>query len=516
MAQKGLPMRKVREFLRLRFGLGLSGREVARSLGISSSTASEYGQRAREAGLGWPLPEDMDDVALERALFRDAAQPPRTDRGLPEIGFLKREMAKPGVTLMLLWTEYKQANPAGYQYTQFCEHYRRGVGRLDLVMRQEHRPGDKMFVDWAGDPAWWVDRETGERREAKLFVAVLGASSYTYAEAAADESGPNWIGAHVRALEFFGGCTAAMVCDNTLTAVTKPHRYEPGLHPLYEDMAAHYGAAVLPAGVRRPREKAKVESGVLVAERWILAALRNRTFFSLQELNAAIRELLERLNSRPFRHMEGSRRTHYEQFDRPALVPLPGERYRWTEWKTATVNIDYHIECEHHFYSVPYTLVRERVDIRLSPTMMEVMHGGRRVASHLRSYVRGHHTTSEEHMPLAHRRYRQAPSQIASSARDVGPKTVALVEAILAARPHPEQGYRSCLGLLSLRKRYTPERLEAACGRALELGAFSYTAVKSMLSSGLDKAPRAEPIPLPLEHAVHENVRGPAYYREVK
>jgi transposase len=514
LAQKGLSMHKVREVLRLRFGSGLSARQVASSLGIARSTVAEYEQKARAAGVSWPLPAEMDDGVLHRALFGPQAAPtPR--RGLPAIAHLREEMAQKHVTLMLLWSEYKESNPDGYQYTQFCEYYRRGVAKLDLVMRQHHRAGEKTFVDWAGTKLRVVDTDTGEVHPASLFVAVLGASRYTFAEAAPDESSPNWIRCHVHAYEFFGGVSEITVPDNTATAVRRVDRYEPELAALYHDMAAHYGTAIIPTRVRHPRDKAAVEAGVLVASRWIIAALRNRTFFSLAELNAEIARLRDKLNRRVMRHMRKSRLELYEQLDRPALRPLPGEAYQWLIWKSAGVGLDYHIELEKHYYSVPFQLVGERVDARLSPTLVEVLYKNQRVASHARSYLPGGFTTNPEHMPSSHRRYAEwTPARVTAWAEQTGPATAELATGIMQRRPHPEQGFRSCMGLISLARRYGPARVEAACRRALDLNAFALSSVKSILSSGLDQAPpraRAQQIQL----ALHENVRGQAYYQEV-
>lgn len=517
MAQEGLSMRKVREVLRLRFGSRLSARQVAHSCGIARSTVGEYVRRAEAAGLGWPLPEAMDDAALEVALFV-AAAPPRggAGRGMPNPAYLKQELSKKHVTLALLHDEYRKDRPDGYGYTQFCEHARRGLRRLGLVMRQEHRAGEKLFVDWAGDKIRIVQADTGEVAYASLFVAVLGCSSYTFAEAMADETSPNWIRAHVHAYEFIGGVTEVTVPDNTRTAVRRPDYYEPDLNPLYQDCAAHYGTAVIPARVRHPKDKGAVEAGVLLAERWLLAALRNRTFFSLEELNAAIRELLPRINDRIRRVLRASRRQLYETLDRPALRPLPQERYQWVEWKTATVGPDYHVECDRHYYSVPSALVGARVDVRLSLAAVEVLHKHKRVASHLRSYLVGKHTTCKEHMPSSHRHYAEwTPDRITAWAMETGPATAAIAAEIMRRRPHPEQGFRSCMGLISLGRKHTPQRLEAGCRRALEIGSASYQTVKSLLAAGLDRAP-AIPDPLPPDQPDHANVRGSAYFEGVQ
>lgn len=508
-------MRKVREVLRLRHEAKLSARVVAISCQVARSTVGEYERRAKAAGLGWPLPEGMDDEALERALFG----PPKAVvavRGMPDAAELKRELSKKNVTLMLLWTEYREGNGGGYGYTQFCEHAHRALRRLGLVMRQEHRAGEKMFVDWAGDKIRIVNADTGEVSEASLFVAVLGCSSYTFADVMADETSPHWILAHVHAWEFFGGVAEITVPDNTKTAVRSPCRYEPDLNPIYQDLAVHYGTAIIPARIRRPRDKAPVESGVLVAERWILARLRNRIFFGVDEAKAAVRELLPPINEKMRRVPKASRRQLFEELDRPALRPLPAERYEWTEWRVATVGPDYHVEADRHYYSVPFQIVGAKVDVRLSPAVVEVLHKHRRVASHLRSYVPGKHTTTPDHMPSSHRRYAEwTPARITQWAAETGPATAAAVVAIMRARRHPEQGFRSCLGLFSLGRKYGPQRVEAACQRVLETGQPSYRSVKSLLEKGLDRAPLL-PEPQAPAQPDHRNVRGAAYFKEVR
>jgi transposase len=408
--------------------------------------------------------------------------------------------------------EYKEREPEGYQYTQSCRHYRTWQGRLDLVMRQEHRAGEKLFVDFPGMTLPIVDPDTGEVWQAELFVAVLGASSYTYAEAFASQTLPDWIAGHVHSFEAFGGCPRLIVPDNLKAGVTRAHRYEPEINPTYAEMSAHYGCAVIPARAGKPRDKAKAESGVLVAERWILAALRQRTFFSLAEANAAIAERVAWLNARPFKKLPGSRQRMFEELDRPALRPLPARPYEYAEWRTAKVNIDYHVEVERHWYSVPYQLVGERCDIRLTATIVEILHKGRRVASHRRSSERGRFTTEPGHMPEAHRRHAEwTPGRIVAWAEKTGPATAGLVAAIMASRPHPEQGFRSCLGIMRLARRYGEARLEAAATRALAVRAHSYRSVESILKAGLDglPLPGAEP---DTTLGLHANVRGGAYY----
>jgi transposase len=505
-------MRKIRELLRLTFAEGLSRRQAGTATGLPYTTVSDHLARARRAGLGWPLPYDLDDDELEARLFGQPAPPPANSRPLPEWADVHRELRRPGVTLALLHLEYKARHPDGYGYSQFCERYHRFAARLDFVMRQEHRAGEKLFVDYPGQTVPIVDPATGEIRGAQLFVAVLGASSYTYAEAFPSQELPHWIAGHVHAFEFLGGCRRILVPDNLRSGVTKAHRYEPELNRSYAEMAAHYGCAVIPARPFKPRDKAKVESGVLVAERWILAALRDQTFFSLADANAAIRERLAWLNQRPFRKLPGSRRSLFEALDRPALHALPERPYEYATWKLAKANIDYHVELDHHYYSVPHALVGEVCDVRRSAATVEVFFHGRRVASHLRSSEPGRFTTDRAHMPEAHRRHLEwTPSRIVAWAAQTGPATAALVEEILASRPHPEQGYRACLGILRLGRRYGAERLEAAAARALAIRALSYRSVDWILKRGLDRGPLpgAEPVTAVLRHA---NVRGATYY----
>ena len=506
-------MRKIRELLRLHRGEGLSRRQAAIAAGMPYATAADHLARAERAGLSWPLPDDMDDAGLEARLFvPPSARPPTESRPVPDWPSVHRELHRKGVTLALLWLEYRERHPEGFGYSWFCGAYRLWAGRLDLVMRQEHRAGEKLFVDFAGMTLPIVDPDSGLVWGAQLFVAVLGASSYTYAEAFPSQALPHWIAGHVHAFQALGACPLIIVPDNLKAGVTRAHRYEPDINPTYAEMAAHFGCAVIPARAGKPRDKAKAENGVLQAERWILAALRQRTFFSLAEANAAIAERVAWLNARPFRKLPGSRRTMFEAIDRPALRPLPAWPYEYAEWKTARVNIDYHVEVERHWYSVPYQLVGQRLDIRAGARLVEVLHRGRRVASHPRSAQRGHFTTLVAHMPESHRRHAEwTPGRIVAWAERTGPATADLVAAIMASRPHPEQGFRSCLGIMRLGRRYGDERLEAAAARALAVRGLSYRSVESILKAGLDA------MPLPGDEPVtsigdHANVRGSAYY----
>jgi transposase len=396
-------MRKIKEVLRLKWAQGLSNRQIAKACGIGRPTVGEYLRRAAEAGLAWPLPADLDEATLERQLFPPPPSLPAQTRGVPDWSRVHQELKRKGVTLFLLWQEYRETHPEGYQYSWFCDHYRAWQGKLDVVMRQDHRAGEKLFVDYAGQSMPVVDRDTGEIHEAQIFVAVLGASNYTYAEATWTQGLPDWIGSHRRTFAFFGGVPELVVPDNLRAGVSKAQRYEPDTNPTYQDMAAHYGVAVLPTRVRRPRDKAKVEAGVLVVERWILAALRQRTFFSLAQLNAAIAGLLEKLNARPFKKLPGCRRAHFEAWDKPALKPLPAAPYEYAEWKKARVHIDYHVAVEGHYYSVPHALIKRQLDVRITQNTLECFYRGQRVASHRRSLHKGRHTTVPAHMPEAHR-----------------------------------------------------------------------------------------------------------------
>jgi transposase len=507
-------MRKIREILRQKWALGRTHREVARSLSIGLGTVSGVERRARAAGLRWTDVDGLAAEALETRLY----PPGPTGKGprpWPDCGYLHAERRKPGVTLELLHLEYLEQHPDGYRYTQFCEIYRRWLKRRGLSMRQLHRAGEKCFVDYAGQKPHLIDPATGEVIEVELFVAVLGASNYTYAEATRTQQVPDWIASHQRAFLYFEGVPGAVVPDQLKSGVTGPCRYEPGLQRTYEEFAQHAGTVILPARPGKARDKAKVEVGVQVAERWILARLRHETFFTLVALNTRIRDLLTDLNGRVMRQYQASRRELFERVDRPALRPLPAEPFVYGEWKTARVNIDYHVELHRHYYSVPFALVHEVVDARLTATTVECFHKGQRVAAHARDDTPGRHTTHPAHMPKAHQHHLEwTPSRLTDWAGRIGAQTRALVAAILADRPHPEQGYRSCLGLLRLGRRYGEARLEAACARALAVGARSYRHVDSILKHGLERLPPPDVAAASRPAPVHEHLRGPAYYQD--
>jgi transposase len=506
-------MRKIREILRLLWECKLSQRQVATCCGISKTAVAECATRARHSGVSREAAAALSEAELEQRLYPPAAAMAFAQRPAVDWPDVQRQLKGKSVTLQLLWEEYREREPLGYRYSRFCELYRQWRKRIDVTMRQVHRAGEKLFVDYCGQTVPVVDGRTGEVHEAQVFVAVWGASNFTYAEATWSQSLPDWIGAHVRAFEFSGGVAEIVVPDNPRTGVKTPCRYEPELNPTYRDLATHYGTVVLPARVRRPRDKAKVEVGVQVVQRWILARLRQRTFFSLAALNEAIRELLARLNDRPFRKLPGSRRSLFESLDRPAMRPLPAYRFVYAEWKKARVNVDYHAEVERHYYSVPYQLVGQQLDVRVSAQTVECFLKGKRVASHVRSFRHGLHTTVTAHMPRAHRDYVEwTPERLVRWAQQSGPAVAALVEAVLTKHVHPQQGFRSCLGILRLGQRHGAERLEAACRRALAIGGPSYRSVRSILDRRLETQLELDTEPAPVRPAAHENLRGASYY----
>lgn len=504
-------MRKIKEILRLKLEFSLSYQKIARSCNVSASTVHDVIRRANAAGLTWPLPNELQgETELENKLY--PGQILNTlHREKPDMNWIHRELKRKNVTLQTLWQEYKAAHPDGYQYSYFCEQYNIWREKLNPVLRKTYPAGKFMEVDYAGQTMTITDPATGKTYPAYIFVAVLAATNYTYAEAVISLELTSWIASHLRAFEFFGGVTEILVPDNTKTGITHPCRYEPEINRSYAEMAAFYGTAIIPARPSKPRDKSKVEKGVQVVERWILAKLRNRTFFSLDELNTAIDKELAELNQRPFQKLEGSRQSLFDELEKPALKPLPEERFQFALWKTLTVNIDYHVEVEKNYYSVPYQLIKEKVDVRITSGLIEIIHKGKRVASHLRSFGLGKSCTLPAHRPVAHQKYLEwTPSRIIRWAGDAGPSTGQLAKHILEKRPFPEQGYRSCLGLIRLGDRYGKERLEAACKRALFFGTHTYNSVKSILEKGLDrtpleKAPASKPI-------MHQNIRGKEYF----
>jgi transposase len=504
-------MRQIRQMLRLAHD-GVSAREIGRTLGVARSTIQDNLKRAQTAGLEWPLPPDLTEALLEQRLFTHAGvKPGARRRAEPDWAALARELKRPGVNLMVLWDEYREAHSDGYGYSRFCDLFREFERRLSPVMRQHHAAGDKVFVDYSGKKIGIVDPTTGAVHEAEIFVAVLGASSLTYAEATYTQTLPDWIGAHVRLFRYLGGTPRLLVPDNLKSGVHKASFYDPEINRSYGMMAAHYGVGVLPARPYKPRDKAKVEAGVRFAQSYILGRLRNRTFFSLAEANAAIREAIERINAYVMRRLGVSRRQLFESIERQALRALPVQDYQYAEWKLARVALDYHVEVDGYFYSVPHALIRAEVDVRLAERTVEIFHRGQRVAAHQRRYGGRRHGTNPDHMPSAHRRYAEwTPERFRCWARTIGPNTEGLVVAVLANRPHPEQGFRTCLGVLRLYRGLPPARAEAVSARATAIGAFTYKSIASILANNLDRAGR----PSGDSAAVieHGNVRGPRYF----
>ena len=513
MPQERLSMRKTSEVLRLKKACNLSNRAIARSCQISHTTVGEYLKRAEAAGLSWPLPEELDEEKLERLLYPEVIQESgRTLKPIPNWKEVHGELKKRSVTLTLLWTEYREQYSDGYGHTQFCELYRRWAGKLNPPMRMVHKAGEKLYVDYAGDTIPITNPETGEVTQAQVFVAVMGASSYTYAEAQSSQAMPNWIGGHVRAFAYIGGLPQILVPDNLVQGVKKPCRYEPDLNPTYQEMAEYYALAVIPARVRKPRDKAKVEVGVQVVERWILARLRNRTFFSLAELNRAILKLLEELNHRQMEQLEKSRRELFEELDQPVLRPLPEKPFEYATTKTTRVNIDYHVEFEKHFYSVPYTLIHEEVRIRATEHMLEIFHKSKvqPVAIHPRSRVPGRYSTQPAHMPPKHQKAAEwSGERLTRWAGEIGSQTSQLIQAILASRRHPEQAFRSCLGILRLSNQVSRLQMETACQMALQAKLLNYRGFKEILEHLPPSVNQDVLSSLP----THENIRGETYYQ---
>jgi transposase len=504
-------MRRIREVLRLKHECVLSNGQIARAVRIAKGSVANYLAAAASAGLTYADTLALDDAALQARL--QPQRPVDARFAAPDFARIHRELRRKGVTLQLLWEEYRaQSDGIPYSRSRFCERYLEFRQQLRRSMRQTHVGGEKLFVDYAGPTVPIIDAGSGEISQAHVFVAVWGASNYTYAEATAAEGKADWIAAHVNAFTFFGGVPALLVPDNARALIRDPDRYEPQANRTYEALAEHYGCAILPARPRKPQDKAKVEAGVQLVERWILARLRHWRFHSLPELNAAIRPLLDELNARPFQKLDGSRRSWFELLDRPALRPLPSTPFEYAEFKRARVSrLDYHIEFAAHYYSVPHTLVGQEVELRVTRDAIEVLFRHRRVASHVRSYQRGGYTTVADHMPASHRAHRQwTPARLLHWAASIGAATAGLVAHLLESRPHPEQGYRACLGLLALVRKYGDTRVEAACARALALGAKSRKSVASILAAGLDRQ-----VPSQFDDAVlpaHANVRGPEYY----
>jgi transposase len=506
-------MRKIRDVLRLRLSAGLSIRQIRASTKLSLGTIQGLLTTADELGLSWPLPEELEDTQLARLFYPGADTHVSTRYQVPDWSAIHQELKRKGVTKQLLWEEYTQQYPNHcYSYSQFCERYNHWRGLQKRSMRQIHKAGEKCFIDYCGPTVPVICASTGEIHQAQVFVAVLGASNYTYAEATWSQSLPDWLGSHVRAFEYFGGATAIVVPDNLKSGVHKACRYDPDLNPSYQQWAEHYQVAVVPTRPYKPKDKAKAEVGVQIVERWILARLRHHRFFSLAELNQCIRSLLDELNQKPFKQLPGNRREAFEQLDQPALKPLPLHPYRYVDIKPVKVNIDYHVHYQMHHYSVPHQYVGETLELHASDTLITLYFRQQAVATHARKHYPGM-TTEPSHMPTRHHKHQQwTPGRLKNWARDIGPAVLAWVDAQLKSKAHPEQAYRVCLGLLHLARAYSPERLESACQIANQAGLIRLKQIQSILSSNRDQLPEQLDLETELPQD-HENIRGPRNFR---
>jgi len=510
-------MRKIRDILRLRYEAGLAYRGIANALNIGYGTVVDYLNRAEQAGLAWPIPEGMNERDLGRLLFPTQAATGQRRFVEPDFPDIRQELKGKGVTKLLLWQEYRQCHPdEGYSYAQFCHRYQVWLGCQQRSMRQVHRAGEKLFVDYCGPTMAIVNPDTGEFRQAQVFVAVLGASNYTFACASWSQKQADWLHAHVKAFEYFGGVPELVVPDNLKSAVRKVHRYDPDINPSYQQLASHYQCAIVPARPYKPKDKAKAEVAVQIVERWIMARLRHQTFFTLASLNQAIRVLLDDLNQRPFKKLPGTRLSQFEQLDKPVLRALPARPYQYTHIKKARVHIDYHIEYDKHYYSVPHHLVKQEVEVQATDSVVAIYHHGQRLASHPRSCRQGAHSTCQEHMPHAHRAMHDwSPERFLNWAGDIGAETREVVSCLLQEKRHIEQSYRRILALLGNAKKYGRERLNKACGRALLIGSPTRSSVESILKQGLDQVAVETPhsaVQEELSLDDHENVRGEDYY----
>jgi len=512
MARKRLTMKKIKEVLRLKYEAGLSNRAIAGACKISNSTVGDYLERFEASGSRWPIGDEGEEE-LEKKLYPEKQfEQPKTRYPMPDWESIRKETRQKGVTLQLLWQEYKKEYPTGYQYSQFCEHYQRwNKTHREASMRKAHIGGEEMEVDYAGVKIPMTDPETGETVRVSVFVATLPASNYIYAEAQSSEDQRNWNNGHVRAFEYFGGVVKIVIPDNLKTGVTRPNYYEPGVNLSYQELAEYYRFAVIPTRIKRPTDKGKIENGVQNVERWIIAPIRKRQFFSLSEVKHAVREQLEILNYKVMAGIGRTRRQEFEEIDRPNLRPLPEKRYEFAERKTATVHIDYHIEYDGHLYSVPFPLIHQKVDIRATDHMVEIIHRGKTVAVHLRNYRRGRFSTLREHMPPNHQFMKEINAErLIEWANKIGPHTRAWIHAALQSRTFPEQAYRTCLGILNLARKHPRANLEAACQAILEARVFSYKAVEQELAylQAQNATPGMETLP------THANIRGAEYYQE--
>jgi len=511
-------IKKIREILRLKFNLKLRNRAIGRMVNASPSSISRYTSPFQQRELCWSQLEIISDEEIHDIVYQKKSIRSKKDFIKPDFQRIHQELKLKTVTLQLLWEEYSEVyKERAYSRTQFCEMYKSWRSKLKVTMRQIHKAGDKLFIDYAGSTIPITDSHSGEITKAQIFVAVMGASNYTYAEATFTQTLPDWIGSHVRAFSYFQGVPALCVPDNLKSCSSKACRYEPEINSTYADMIQHYNTAVLPARPRKPRDKASAEVGVQIVGRWILAKLRHQKFFTLFELNQAITKLLVELNLKPFQKLPGSRLSQFEAVDKPALQPLPATPYVYAEFKKIHLGFDYHIEIDGHYYSAPYELTKEPIEVRITENVIEIFNKGTRVASHIRSYRRGAHTTVPEHMPKKHHKHMEwTPGRFLNWANSIGQKTFHLTKHIIETKKHAEQAYRVCLGLLNLCKRYGKERLEAACNRAIHYHTLTRRSVAEILKNGLDKQSLLEGPSEPKLTNHHKNIRGPEYFAKIK
>jgi transposase len=513
MPTKRISMRQLRELLRLRLHAGLSMRQIKDSLRVSLGVVQKVISTAKTQELDWAAIEPLDDQQLAQLFYPKSDNRPSNQLQLPDWAEVHQELRSPEVTKHLLWEEYTQAYPnRSYSYPQYCYLYQSWAKKQKRSMRQIHKAGDKLFVDYAGKTMPVVNGETGETRNAQIFVAVLGASNYIFSEATWTQSLPDWLGSHVRALEFIGGAPKLIVPDNLKSGVTKACRYDPDVNPSYQQLSAHYGVAIMPARPYKPKDKAKAEVGVQIIERWILACLRHQTFFSLAELNHSISALLVKVNNKPFKQLTGTRQQWFESLDKPALSPLPKQAYQYTDIKTVKVNIDYHIQYDQHLYSVPHHLVGEKIELHAKEQLIELYFHNQRVFSHVRKYRPGT-TTVAEHMPTRHQKHHQwNAGRLMNWAKDIGDEVLVWVQAQLKQKQHEQQAYRVCLGLLNLSKKYPVKRINSACTIANKSGLYKLKQIKSILQSNQDQLVTESQEQLPLLPQDHENIRGPKVF----
>jgi transposase len=517
MAAKRLMMKQIKEIFRLRFELKLSQRKVGLCVGCGRSTIQGYEARAKNAGLdSWATISKLSEQELLERLNLVSSFERKQQRKtfpLPDWNLVHKELSKKHVTLSLVWQEYKSEHPNGCSYPHFCSFYREWKGKLNVSLRQNHKAGEKVFVDYCGSTIPVIDRGTGEVLQAQIFVGVLGASSYTYAEATYTQSKKDWIMSHRRMLEFYGGVPQIIVPDNLKSAVKKPDRYESEINDSYREFSQYYGTCIIPARVRKPKDKAKAEAGVLLVSRWIIAALRNKTFYSLNELNAEIKKLLITVNTKKMRHFKKSRIELFKELDSSSLGRLRSVPYQYAEWKKARVNIDYHVTYDDHFYSAPYQLVKRQVDIRATDTSIEIYYRGKRVSSHLRSLRKGGYTTSDSHRPESHKSYLEwTPERIINWASSKGKNIGLFVKELIKKKVHPEQAYRSAMGVIRLSDKYGVSRLDKACFRAIELRSISYQTVKNLLKNKLEEMNSLDGVKRGSYFKNNHNVRGSEYY----